>query len=352
MLCIMTSIFVFAQADESRKSAFQLSFFPPVSTNGLHASQYTNGASFNILVGISRNEKAFTFGTVSNIILNDASGFQFAGLNNYVANKGRGFQFAGLTNMNGGGFKGMQFAGLFNTAGETKGMQFAGLANIAEGTDGVQFAGLVNVAENIEGAQFAGLVNISRDIEGAQFAGLVNVAKEVDGAQFAILVNIAESSDWPFALVNIIKEGEKGLGVTYDMLGNVMLSFRSGGKYSYGILGVGYNHRTGGGGLVTEAGFGIHIPCVSWFRIKNEFKASSIGADTSNPAFNGGYYLLPAFKIGNHCEIFGGANISYMTSLTSTNEGLFPSGSLWKRNNGSRLHQVYIGYQVGVQYLF
>lgn len=47
----------FAKTDD-KKSAFQLSFITPLGTNGLHSAQYTNAASFNILVGTSANEKA------------------------------------------------------------------------------------------------------------------------------------------------------------------------------------------------------------------------------------------------------------------------------------------------------
>lgn len=34
-----------------------------------------------------------------------------------------------------------------------------------------------------------------------------------------------------------------GMAVTYDGIGNAVASFRSGGKYTYGILGIGYNHK-------------------------------------------------------------------------------------------------------------
>lgn len=301
----------FAQTDENRKAAFHLSFISPLGTNGMHSAQTTNTASLNLLVGLSKNEKFFTLGGLTNVILNDATGVQIAGLSNYVGGEGRGFQLAGLGNINKGSFSGVQFGGLFNSAGNV---------------NGVQFAGLVNVAKNVKGVQFSGLINI------------------------------AENSDAPIGLINIIKYGEMGIAVTYDGIGNVVASFRSGGKYTYGILGVGYNHKMKPGGLksslVAEGGFGAHIPVTSWFGINNELKASTIGCDSSDPVLNAGYSLLPAFRIGQHFEILGGASINYMETKNMSAANVFPNHSLWKGNNSAKLQQVYIGYQVGVQYIF
>lgn len=336
-LCVVSYGITLSQTNESKKSVFHLSFITPLGTNGLYSSQYTNKVSFNILAGVSENEEAFTFGGLSNIILNNAKGFQFAGLSNYVGKNGKGLQFAGLMNINKKKFSGTQFAGLINTAGNVKGFQFAGLTNWAKNTDGFQFAGLVNVAGNVNGFQFA---------------GLINKAKNVDGVQFAGLINIADNSDCPIGLINIIKNGEKSIAITYDAIGSTVLSFRSGGKYTYGIIGIGYNHKIKENSLVTEGGFGAHIPVVSWFRINNEIKASSIGSNSDKPVLNSGYSLIPAFKIGNHCELFTGVSINYMKSWDTENSALFPKHSLWKKNSSTGMQQVYIGYQVGVQYLF
>lgn len=349
--CFVACGLAFSQTDEIKKTAFQLSFVTPLGSNGLHSSEYTNITSFNILAGVSKNEEAFTFGGLSNIILNDAVGIQFAGLSNYVGNMGKGFQFAGLTNVNKNNFNGFQFAGLINTAGETKGFQFAGLSNIAGDVDGFQFAGLINKAKKVN-VQFAGLVNTAGDVSGFQFAGLINRAKNVDGVQFAGLINIAENSDCPIGLINIIKNGEKSIALTYDATGSTVVSFRSGGKYTYGIIGLGYNHKVNENSFVTEAGFGVHIPCLSWLRINNEIKMTSIGSTSDEPVFNSGYSLLPAFKIGKHYEVFGGVSINYMTTDNIENREIFPKRSLWKKNNSDRLQQVYVGYQVGVQYIF
>ena len=245
-----------------------------------------------------------------------------AGLSNYVGNNGQGVQSAGLANINKNKFSGFQMAGLANTASE------------------------------MTGFQFAGLVNIAKEVNGLQVAGLVNIAKEVNGVQFAGLVNIANKSDCPIGLINIIKNGEMGVAVTYDALGSTVATFRSGGRYTYGIIGVGYNHKTENNSLVAEGGFGAHIPVTSWFRINNELKASTIGNDSDEPVLNTGYSLIPSFRIGKHIELFGGVGINYMMTKDVSNSKIFPNHSLWKKTGSTKLQQLYIGYQFGVQYIF
>ena len=290
ILCVLVYSALFAQSNEDKKTVFQLSFVPPLSTNGAYSHQYTNTVSLNLLVGISRNEEAFTWGGISNIILNDAKGFQMAGL--------------------------------------------------------------ANTASAMTGFQFAGLVNIAKEVNGLQVAGLVNIAKEVNGVQFAGLVNIANKSDCPIGLINIIKNGEMGVAVTYDALGSTVATFRSGGRYTYGIIGVGYNHKTENNSLVAEGGFGAHIPVTSWFRINNELKASTIGNDSDEPVLNTGYSLIPSFRIGKHIELFGGVGINYMMTKDVSNSKIFPNHSLWKKTESTKLQQLYIGYQFGIQYIF
>lgn len=286
---------------------FHFSFIPPLSSNGINASQYTNGASFSILAGMSANERNFTFASISNVIANEARGLQFAGISNYIGKQGQGVAFAGITNITKGTYKGVQLAGLLNT---------------------------------------------SKDITGLQFAGLLNIAGKVRGVQFAGLLNIAEESDCPIGLVNIVKRGEMGIALTYDILGNGIVSFRSGGKYTYGIIGFGYNHKLSGDNkTVAEAGYGVHIPCYSWFQINNEFKVTST-ATSDKPFLNASYSLLPSFKIKKHYNIFGGASLNYSTTTEMDNQTLFPQNNLWKKHTDNRLQQLFIGYLVGIQYIF
>lgn len=292
LLCTFSHGSMFSQTDENKTAAFQLSFLPPLSTNGIRSYQYTNRASFSLLAGVSMNEKAFAFAAFSNIILNDANGFQFAGISNYIGKDGKGVSFAGLINI-------------------TKG--------------------------NYTGFQFGGLMNIARRVSGVQFAGLLN---------------IAESSRYPIGLVNIIKDGEIGIAISYNESGSTMVTFRSGGDVTYGIIGIGYNHKSNKKSYTTEGGLGARILCLPWLRINNELKMASISSTSESPTFIANYSLLPAFRLKRHIELFAGPSINYMNARKTENSDLFPKHSIWKKNGDTRLQRGYIGYQAGIQYVF
>jgi hypothetical protein len=134
----------------------------------------------------------------------------------------------------------------------------------------------------------------------------------------------------------------------------MVVSFRSGGKIMYGIVGMGYNHKANGNSLVLEGGMGVHINVTSRFGINQEITGEMIGISSKgeNMAWKSGYSLLPAFRITPHFEIFGGPGIHYLQTQNMSNAELFPSRSLWKKYDASKLRQVYAGYRIGVQYVF
>lgn len=282
---------IFSQTEE-KQSAFQFSFIPPLSTQGLYASQYTNTVSFNLLAGVSKNVTAFSL----------------SGLGMYVTNDMRGFQMAGLSNI---------------ASGDMSGFQFAGLANVAG------------------------------DVNGFQFAGLINIAKNVRGVQFAALVNIAENNDYPLGLVNIIKNnGEMSIGVTYNEIGSTMVSFRSGGRILYGIIGVGVNHKATDNKFIAEGGLGGHIPVSSRFRINNELKAGSLSFTDDEETFHSSFAVMPAFKILPQWEIFGGPSLNYLYTDNIDNKKMFPGNDIWKKYTENKLQQLYFGFSVGTHFIF
>ena len=65
-----------------------------------------------------------------------------------------------------------------------------------------------------------------------------------------------------------------GVAVTYDALGSTVATFRSGGRYTYGIIGVGYNHKTENNSLVAEGWIRCSYSRYLWFRINNELKSN------------------------------------------------------------------------------
>ena len=300
------------------------------------------------LVNISTNKKSMVLGGLSNIVKEKAFGLQIGGLYNHIGGMGRGVAIAGLGNTVLGSYYGMQIGGLSNyNADGSIGLMIGGLSNVVgDGFDGMLLAGLANIAKETRGVQLAGLVNISQDIYGLQFAGLVNVAKRVKGVQFASILNVAEESDCPIGLINIVKNGSMGVAVTYDMMCNALASFRSGGKCTYGIVGVGLNQCVTDK-LVLEAGYGVHIPVCKWLQVNNEVKAT---APINTSSTNFAYLLAPSITLWNHCNLFGGASINYL--MADTDLDFVPKHELWNKQSADGVHRLYIGYQVGVQYVF
>ena len=359
---------VFSQEDKFRP--VQINFGFPLSTiNMKEAKSYTNAFSINLLVGISKNERSLSLSCLSNIVANDATGLQIAGISNHIGNKGYGIAVAGIANTAGfyngiqiGGISnftkdsniGLQIGGIANYSGSTKGLMLGGIANITKDSNiGLQIGGIVNYSGSAKGLMLGGISNISGDFTGFQFAGVMNVAKNVKGVQFASIINIADDSDFPIAFINIIKNGKMGVSLSYDILNNTVLSFRSGGKYTYGILGVGYNAKVNDGSkIMAEAGYGIHIPVNHLFEINNEFKATSVGFSNDKTCYNFAYLLAPSVTFWNHYNIFGGVSFNYLNSNYEDSNDLLPKKYLWSKDTNDNAQRMYIGYQIGLQYVF
>ena len=368
IVSLLLSFNVFSQEDKFRP--VQINFGFPLSTiNMKEAKSYTNAFSINLLVGISKNERSLSLSCLSNIVANDATGLQIAGISNHIGNKGYGIAVAGIANTAGfyngiqiGGISnftkdsniGLQIGGIENYSGSTKGLMLGGIANITKDSNiGLQIGGIVNYSGSAKGLMLGGISNISGDFTGFQLAGVMNVAKNVKGVQFASIINIADDSDFPIAFINIIKNGKMGVSLSYDILNNTVLSFRSGGKYTYGILGVGYNAKVNDGSkIMAEAGYGIHIPVNHLFEINNEFKATSVGFSNDKTCYNFAYLLAPSVTFWNHYNIFGGVSFNYLNSNYEDSNDLLPKKYIWSKDTNDNAQRMYIGYQIGLQYVF
>ena len=368
-ICMLLSLSAFSQEDNFRPA--QINFgFPLSSTNVKKAKEYTNGFSINLLIGISKNERSLALAGIGNIIANDATGLQIASVFNHIGNNGYGIAVTGVSNTVMQSYKGIQIAGVANYSGSGVGMQIAGVTNINNGANiGAQISGVANInngaamglqisgVTNINNGSFIGLqlssvANIAGDVKGMQLSAVMNKAKKVKGVQFATLLNIAEESNFPIAFINIIKNGKMGVALTHDILNNKVVSLRSGGKYTYGILGFGFNNKiTEGNRLVAEAGYGIHIPITEWFEINNELKATmtGLGSETSN---NFGYFLSPSLTLLEHYNFFAGVSVNYFNSNSINSESILPNNSFWSKDGNDYVHRMFVGYQIGVQYIF
>ena len=181
----------------------------------------------------------------------------------------------------------------------------------------------------------------------------MNVAHTVRGVQLAGLVNVADSSDFPIGFINLIKNGEMGIALSYNELGTTMLSFQSGGRYTYGILGIGYNHYLHGQQpFIVSGGIGAHIPCTNWLRVNCELKSTNLlpARESTDGLMALNFSLLPAFRLLPHLELFGGPSISY-ARVDHDYRNVLPSYSLWRRIDATRTRQLHLGFQAGVQYI-
>ena len=368
-ICMLLSLSAFSQEENFRPA--QINFgFPLSSTNVKKAKEYTNGFSINLLVGISKNERSLALAGIGSVIANDATGLQIASVFNHIGNNGYGIAVTGVSNTVMQSYKGIQIAGVANYSGSGLGMQIAGVTNINNGANiGAQISGVANInngaamglqisgVTNINNGSFIGLqlssvANIAGDVKGMQLSAVMNKAKKVKGVQFATLLNIAEESNFPIAFINIIRNGKMGVALTHDILNNKVVSLRSGGKYTYGILGFGFNNKiTEGNRLVAEAGYGIHIPITEWFEINNELKATmtGLGSETSN---NFGYFLSPSLTLLEHYNFFAGVSVNYFNSNSINSESILPNNSFWSKDGSDYKHRMFVGYQIGVQYIF
>lgn len=381
LLLFFSASGAFAQTGNAlKKSNAHIGLIYPISSNGVRAFEYSNKVSIHALGGVSGKEEAFCISGIGsyvrydanglmasgivNVITGNARGAHLAGEVNYIKGEANGLQGAGFVNVIGSGtgaqlagfanvnlsyYRGLQGAGFVNVTKDIDGAQLAGYVNVAKNATGFQGAGFVNVVKNIKGSQVAGFANISGDVN-TQVSGFVNVAKNVKGVQLSGFVNIADSSDFPIGFVNISKKGEKALGVTINDELTTLVTFRSGGRYLYGIVGLGgsllyTNYPTYG----IELGIGGHIPVSKHFRFNAELATSTLADFESTVIFNSSFRIMPALKLGNTAEIFAGPTFSY--EYTDEYDYSAPRKSyIWKSDFYGYQHRMYIGGIAGLHF--
>ncbi len=397
LLWLICSILVFfcflivASAQELKPRPAHVGIIYPLSTNGTDAPECSNRFSLHLISGVSRNETAFCLSGISGVVRQNAQGLMLSGITNIVGNQARGAQVAGILNLAPKTSEGAAIAGIANISGEMRGAQVAGFANIvhrgegaqvagfmnkaqttdaqvagflnlAQSTDAVQVAGFANVSAKGSGTQVAGFANLSGKAQGVQLAGFgnlsrgdaqsqvagfINIARKVKGVQVAGFINIAEESDYPIGLINIIKNGEKQIGASIDESGVSMLSFRSGGRYLYGILGVGYNFKEDNARYALEGGIGFHIPIVRYFRANVEMTGGVLSDLQHNVYYKSGFRVLAAYKVANRIEFFAGPSVNNLSYERDQDD--IRDQYLWQHKGRHNINGIYIGGIAGIQ---
>lgn len=284
-------------------SPFQLSLTPGVSTHGFFNSQVVNNFSINLLGGYTAGVDGFEAAGIFNINQYNVKGMQMAGVFNVVGGDMRGFQSAGVANMVNKNISGVQVAGVWNKVDSVN--------------KGVQISGVVNMANQVKGIQFAGVANLSKQDVGHQIGGVVNIAKKVRGIQFAGVLNIADSSDYPVGVFNWIKNGSRQLSLEGDAAGFLGVQFRSGGRVTYSLLGIGrylddsmlgYGADFGLGARVFHrSGFSVSAELVSRIQFDRDFKYM----DAQKVAFR----LVPTMTLARKFNFYLAPSIVYSEAL-------------------------------------
>lgn len=315
----LLSFNAFSQQD--KPSAMHLGLAYPLSTHGVLAKQYTNDFSLHAIYGISGGEKSFVLSGIGTSVFGYAEGVQIAGIFNHISGNARGFALGGV-------------------------------ANTGKDVIGTWIAGVFNATHKAEGFQLAGVGNFSDYVRGFQFAGVMNIANKVDGVQLAGILNIADSSDYPIGIINIIRNGEKYAGLQFDELQDLMATFRSGSRHTYGILGVGYNLKHSF--IAVEIGLGYHFNFTKQFRIDTELAETKfIDPGHSKTADRCSFRIIPAFSFLSNFNIFAGPSINFLNGNAEHYKDLFPNWSFAEKTTSKGVRsQWYVGYAAGIQYRF
>lgn len=379
VLTFLSTQSIAQEGGKIKESNAHIGFIYPLSTNWVDAINYKNRFSIHALAGVSASEEGFCAAGVANVvrynangvilggscnvILDNADGFQAAGFANYIHNEAKGFQAAGFANITGRS-EGLQAAGFANiNTGNMRGVQLGGFANLAKKANGLQGAGFINIAEKVQGTQAAGFGNVAGDVTGVQasgyfnkagnvhtqISGFLNIAKNVKGAQISGFINIADSCDFPIGFINISRKGEKYLGLTVDDYLTSMITFRSGGKYLYGIVGAGANFSYDDPAYALEAGIGAHIPLAKHFRLNLEMSSTSLSDFWNTVQVNSSFRVLPAVKLGERFEIFAGPVYHYTYSNDKTYFNA-RSNYIWSKPQSGYYQSMHIGGVAGFHF--
>jgi hypothetical protein len=289
----------------------------PVSSNGHQAKSIVNCFSFNLLAGFSAGETGLSIAGISNIIIDSSSGVQIAGFSNHIDHYATG----------------VDIAGFMNTVGAGAGLEIAGFANINRRGAGTQLAGFINKAGNA----------------GNQVAGFINVAKKVKGVQIAGFINIADSSDYPIALFNFIKNGERSIGISTDETLTTLVTFRSGGRRLYGIAGLGYNHKGQRSLAAWEAGIGAHLVSAERFRLNVEASSTGLTDFTHGSWLKQSIRILPAYRPNHRIEIFAGPTFNFLNADNGQGKDIV-GHYLWSRQDSHTYQGLFFGVTGGITF--
>ncbi len=342
---------------------FQLTFVPPIGSNGREAGKYINHLSINVIAGHARGLYGAEFGGFANLAYENVYGVQFAGFMNTVGGHVKGGQFAGFSNLTRGSVEGVQFAGFMNATKEsaTNGGQFAGFMNISGGSVSfVQAAGFINlVRKNMTGVQLAGFMNTTKgDVNGIQAAGFMNVAHQVKGVQLGV-INVADSvAGVQIGLLSFSRHGYRRLEVWGSEALYANAAFKMGTSYFHNVFAVGYRWT----GIQSYLGFGYGIgselPLGRRLSVNLDAVAWQIGSDKNwfrQLNMLNQFRANVSFRLGKRAAIFAGP--SYNVYVTDVNDTDIQKASLpvpswiwYDKISGHTRVAMWVGMNAGIRF--
>lgn len=392
----------------------QVSFIPPLSTNGKENINSINQLSFNVLAGYSGGLTGVEIGGIANVEKGNVKGIQIAGNSNVVIGDVAGTQVAGFINVGTGHFQGAQVAGFSNvsTSDSSHGAQVAGFANVHKGdlfgtqvagfinvnngyiigpqlagfvnftpgpisgyqgagflnvssgnVIGVQTAGFLNLASrNLKGSQVAGFMNLAgRDVSGVQVASFLNIAQNVNGSQIGV-INLADSvSGIQFGLFSFSRKGYRRLEFFGSEVIHANVAFKMGNRLFHNIFTIGCpdptdpkNRWSYGLGFGSEFNLGkkglLNLDLVCNQVVENQ----EIWTENLNliNQLKAGF----GFKPRKRTTLFAGPTLNVSVSRVKNEEtaqlgsDFIPDWNFYNQVNGKTRVGIWAGFQAGIRF--
>lgn len=357
----------------------QISFFPPMSTNGLESHKVVNNLSVNIIAGYNGGLEGIEVGGFANVLRHDMKGAQLAGFGNTVLGNSYGTQMAGFYNYNRKYTMGAQFAGFANVVTDTvdalqaagfvnvntkdsRGVQIAGFSNVVVGaTKGAQVAGYINMStDSVVGTQLAGFANVTpKDLDGAQVAGFLNVAKKVNGLQLGFInINDTVESGVAIGFLNISRKGIWDFELETSESFYASTNLKTGSERLYSIFSLGMATRDGD--LMWGYGYGLG----TMFPIHNNIK---MNVDLTSHQVQEGTWRTLAFNqlnrlkvnvsapVAQNMKVYGGPTFNVLLSNMEDENGDVTGGnfapySIYNETSRNTNIKMYPGFTAGIRF--
>lgn len=334
---IWLSVLVLNAQDKEQKTIhpIQISLAYPIGTAGVESPRYSNRLSLNVIYGINGGVNGLEMGSFLNIDDGDVRGAQLSGTLNINSESADGLLMAGFANF---------------TMKDVYGVQMAGAANYSGFTKGWMISGAINKSAELQGVQIASVVNQAEEVDGVQLSGLMNIAATVKGIQIAPILNIADTSDYCIGLINLVKSGEQLLSVSVDETNTMLLSFRSGGRVMYGIVGAGYRIGDEDPHYAVEAGLGANLYRGKYLKLRAEAVSITLSDWDEENYFKSAFRLLPTVGAG-HFELMAGPTFNFVHSDFDSGDE-FVDTYLWEKTKKDNFNGLYIGFLAGINYKF